>query len=91
MMGADGLRSKIMNGIAYKKVGYAEIFDRYGARFQKIVPEGKDARDEFYAAQAAAVIKVNAPEGTDVRAMLLSTDSRLRRIYIEIKKQLSSN
>ncbi|MDR0757849.1 MAG: ATP-binding protein, partial [Tannerella sp.] len=71
MMGADGLRAKIMSGINCKKVGYAEIFDRYGAKFQKIVPEGKDARDEFYAQQATAVIKVNAPAGTDVRRMLL--------------------
>jgi hypothetical protein len=91
MMGADGLRAKIMSGINCKKVGYAEIFDRYGAKFQKIVPEGKDAREEFYAIQAAAVIKANAPEGTDIRSMLLSTDSRLRRVYIELKKQLNSN
>jgi DNA transposition AAA+ family ATPase len=90
MMGADGLSEKINSGIRYKKVGYAEIFDRYGAKFQKITPEGKEERDEFYAAQAAAVIKANAPEGTDIRQMLLATDSRLRRVYIEIKKQLNS-
>ncbi|WP_315500529.1 ATP-binding protein, partial [Capnocytophaga gingivalis] len=29
MMGADGLRAKIESGIAHKKVGYAEIFDRF--------------------------------------------------------------
>ncbi|MCL2651149.1 MAG: ATP-binding protein [Candidatus Azobacteroides sp.] len=91
MMGADGLREKINNGIRHKKVGFAEIFDRYGAKFQKIVPEGKEQREEFYAAQAAAVIKANAPEGTDIRTMLLATDSRLRRVYIEIKKQLNAN
>jgi hypothetical protein len=90
MMGADGLRAKIDAGIKCKKVGYVEIFDRYGGRFQKIVPEGKDARAEFYAKQAAAVIRANAPEGTDVRGMLLSTDSRLRRVYIEIKKRLNA-
>lgn len=89
MMGADGLRERINNGIRHKKVGYAEIFDRYGARFQKITPEGKEERTEFYAAQAAAVIKANAPEGTNIREMLLATDSRLRRVYIEIKKRLS--
>jgi len=90
MMGADGLREKINSGIRYKKVGFAEIFDRYGAKFQKITPEGKDDREKFYAAQAAAVIRANAPEGTDIRTMLLATDSRLRRVYIEIKKQLSA-
>ena len=91
MMGADGLREKINNGIRHKKVGFAEIFDRYGAKFQKIVPEGKEERTEFYATQAAAVIKANAPEGTDIRQMLLATDSRLRRVYIEIKKRLNAN
>jgi hypothetical protein len=89
MMGADGLREKINSGIRHKKVGYAEIFDRYGAKFQKITPDGKEDRREFYAEQAAAVIKANAPEGTDVRTMLLATDSRLRRVYIEIKKSLN--
>ena len=90
MMGADGLSEKINSGIRYKKVGYAEIFDRYGAKFQKITPEGKEERDEFYAAQAAAVIKANATEGTDIRQILLGSEMRLRRVYIEIKKQLNS-
>jgi hypothetical protein len=91
MMGADGLRAKIQSGINCRKVGYAEIFDRYGAKFQKIVPEGAEDRKEFYMTQAAAVIKANAPEGTDARQMMLSTDSRLRRVYIEIKKRLNVN
>ncbi len=91
MMGADGLREKINRGIQCKKVGFAEIFDRYGAKFQKITPDGKEERKAFYAAQAAAVIKANAPDGTDIRQMLLATDSRLRRVYIEIKKHLNDN
>jgi DNA transposition AAA+ family ATPase len=91
MMGADGLRAKIQSGINSTIVGYAEIFDRYGAKFQKIVPIGADARKEFYAAQAAAVIQANAPEGTDIKKMLLATDSRLRRVYIEVKKQEAAN
>jgi hypothetical protein len=91
MMGADGLREKINNGIRHKKVGYAEIFDRYGAKFQKITPDGKEERTEFYTVQAAAVIKANAPEGTDIRQMLLASGNRLRRVYIEVKKQLNGN
>jgi len=90
MMGADGLREKIENGIRYKKVGFEEIFDRYGGKFQKIVPDGKEERSDFYRTQAAAVIKENAPDGTDVRQMLLATDCRLRRVYIEVKKRLNA-
>ena len=83
-MGADGIRSKITGGINCKKVGYAKIFDRYGSRFRKVTPEGKDAADEFRSLQAAMIAGANAPEGTDIRALLLSTDCNLRR-YIEIK------
>jgi hypothetical protein len=86
MMGADGLRSKIESGINCKKVGYAEIFDRYGTRFRKIVPQGVEERRAFYAEQAAAVIRANAPDGADVRKIMLSSDNRLRRVYTEIKK-----
>ena len=38
MMGADGLQAKIDRSISHKKVGYTEIFSRYGGRYQKIVP-----------------------------------------------------
>lgn len=90
MMGADGLRAKIQSGINCKKVGYAEIFDRYGAKFQKIVPDGAEERKQFYSTQAAAVIKANAPEGTDIREVLLASNSLLRRVHIEIKKRLNA-
>ncbi|MDR3327761.1 MAG: AAA family ATPase [Prevotellaceae bacterium] len=86
MIGADGLRSKIQGGIKNKRVGYAEIFDRYGARFQKIVPDGKDEQAEFYASQAAAVIKAQAKENIDVKKLMLASHNLLRRVHIEFQK-----
>lgn len=86
VMGADGLREKINRGIRNKKVGFAEIFDRLGARAQRITPDGKQEREDFFTLQAAAVIKANAPEA-DVKDMLARTDCHLRRVYIEVMKK----
>lgn len=86
MMGADGLRQKIRRAIDCKKVGYTEIFSRYGKKYQKVTPDGKEDQDTFNRTQAALVIKANAPAGTDVQKMVRSTDGSLRRIYNELSK-----
>ena len=89
MLGADGLAAKITRGINSKKVGFAEIFDRFGARYQSIVPNG-NTRGSFLDDQASAVIKVNAPQyQADAKALkelILKTESHLRRVYIELTK-----
>lgn len=93
MMGADCLRAKIERGIRNKKVGFAEIFDRLGAKAQKIVPAEKRERERFYATQAAMVVKANAPTDTPtdvVKQMILGADGHLRRVAIEIKKLAKS-
>jgi len=36
--------------------------------------------------QAHIVAKLNAPEGTDVKAIVLKTQGGLRRVYTEIEK-----
>ncbi|MEG0949708.1 MAG: ATP-binding protein, partial [Bacteroidales bacterium] len=38
MMGADGLKEKINRAIEGKKVGYTEMFSRYGERYSKVTP-----------------------------------------------------
>lgn len=86
MMGADGLKEKITRAIDCKKVGYTEIFSRYGKRYQRVTPDGIEAQNEFTIQQAALVIMANAPKGTDVQKMLKATDGSLRRIYNEISK-----
>lgn len=86
MMGADGLKEKIRRAIDNKKVGYTELFSRYGNRYQRSTPEGKDDQDNFSKTQAALIIRANAPSGTDVQKMLVKTGGSLRRIKIEISK-----
>ena len=86
MMGADGLRRKIENNILYKRVGYAEVFSRFGSRYQKITPDGQEALDEFLRGQAAIIAKVN-DETADVKAIVAKSNGSLRRVKIELKKQ----
>lgn len=62
MMGADGLKAKIESNKERKKVGYTEIFSRFGSSFQKVSPEGKEPIQEFHKLQMALVAKVNLQE-----------------------------
>ncbi|MBE9469009.1 MAG: AAA family ATPase [Bacteroidetes bacterium] len=84
MMGADGLKAKIDGNIGRKKVGYTEIFSRYGSRYQKITPEGSEANKEFAKKQTALIAKANGI--TDIQNLYAHTHGSLRRIYIELQK-----
>jgi DNA transposition AAA+ family ATPase len=85
MMGADGLRRKIENNILYRKVGYAEIFSRFGSRYQKITPDGREALEEFHNTQTAMITKVNS-DSADIKAVIARTNGSLRRLRIELRK-----
>lgn len=73
MTGADGLRAKMERAIDNKKVGYAEIFSRFGKKYGSVVPANADEREKFLAVTAAMIIKANAPEGTNINAILRRT------------------
>ena len=85
MMGADGLKAKIEGNIGRKKVGYEELFSRFGKRFLKISPDGKDAWDDFARAQVALVALANCPD-VDVKKIYHNTGGSLRRIPVELSK-----
>ena len=86
MMGADGLKEKINRSIECKKVGYTEMLSRYGDRYSKVTPDDGKEREKFLREQAHIVAKLNAPEGTDVKAIVFKTQGGLRRVYTEIEK-----
>lgn len=86
MMGADGLREKITRQKNLKKVGYTEIFDRYGNGYKKVTPDGKDALKEFYVKQIAQVSKANNAKKTPLKLYGISQGS-LRKVRHEIEKQ----
>ncbi|MDY5858147.1 MAG: ATP-binding protein [Porphyromonas sp.] len=85
MMGADGLRAKIRRNIEGEKVGYTEIFSRFGNRFNRVTPENEKERLAFELTQAMQVALANAPEGVDSKA-LAKRSGGLRRVYTEVMK-----
>ena len=90
MMGADGLRAKITRNVEGQKVGYAELFSRYGGKYSRVSPEDSQEREQFLKEQARVVAKVNAPEGADVAAIVRKSGGGLRRVYTEIEKMKRS-
>lgn len=89
MIGADGLRAKIESGIAHKKVGYAEIFDRF-FDIISLVPKGKDDREQFYARLIKDVADANAQAHKDTSLWVrqcMSENKRLRYLETLIKMQ----
>lgn len=65
MMGADGLEARMRNSINYHKVGFSELFSRFGKRYGKVVPVAGDEGNKLLNATAMMIIKANAPEGSN--------------------------
>jgi hypothetical protein len=90
MMGADGLQNKMSRSIDNRKVGYTELFSRFGKRYGKVIPVGEESK-RILETTALMIIKANAPAGSDYNKILRNTmgeDGRpsLRRIYNELAK-----
>ncbi len=86
MMGADGLKEKIRRSMDHKKVGYAELFSRYGSRYQKATPDGADEIRKFKSIQAAMIIRANTNREIDIQKLIVSSDFSMRRIQDELRK-----
>ena len=91
MMGADGLKAKIQRSIDNKKVGYTEIFSRFGRRYGTVIPLEAQEREKMTQQCAAMIIKANCTDGTDIHQVLRRTMGddnmpSLRRIYKELSK-----
>lgn len=87
MIGADGLRAKIDRGISCKKVGYAEIFDRY-SNYVKLVPTGTDDKEQFYKKLIGDVAYVNVEDKEIVGSLIatcMADNKRLRYLETLIK------
>lgn len=86
MMGADGLEQKITRQKDLKKVGYAEIFDRYGNGYKKVTPTSPEELKEFNLQQIALVSKGNNSI-IPPNQMYAKTLGSLRKVRTEIEKQ----
>lgn len=89
MLGADGLEAKMTRAINNKKVGYAEIFSRYGAQYQYVVPKDDASASLFFRHQAEVILRVNLPQfpgGDDLLKKCRSSLRRLRKEVVKIKR-----
>jgi len=84
MMGADGLRAKIERNISFQKVGYTELYRRFGEKFQQVSPIGKDDLEEFKRQQLMSVAKINGMN--NVQELYAKTNGSLTRLKIEFLK-----
>ena len=85
-MGANGLRDKIHRFIDNKKVGYEEIFSRYGSRYQRVTPGSDKETEEFMRLISALIAKANAGAGVNIQRLIAQCDNSPRRIYDELMK-----
>lgn len=102
MMGADGLEALMKRSIKHKRVGYTELFSRFGKRYGSIFRADNYTSDRELQARmtdkahileesAAMIIKANAKASANVNNVLRKTvgDDRhpsLRRIKTELCK-----
>jgi hypothetical protein len=88
MMGADGLRKKIENGISSKRVGFKEIFSRFSDEYIKIVPVADVQKQQFYINLIGDVATVNTSSQEDVNKLVtkcLKKEGTLRYLETLIK------
>lgn len=58
-LGSDGLKNMVKRGIEMKKVGFREVYSRFGSRYINVVPQGDEKREEFYRVLLHSVLSVN--------------------------------
>jgi len=59
LIGADGLKARLERGIRCKKVGFTEVFSRFGKKFSRRTPAKMDEQAELLKEMAADVLRAN--------------------------------
>jgi AAA domain len=88
MLGADGLKTKLENGFKNKKVGFAEIMDRFSDEIIKVVPTGKDDREAFFTELMTMVADANVKDKKEVPKLVrlcVKKGKKLRHLDTLIK------
>lgn len=89
MMGANGLQKKIEKQIRNRTVGFEEIFDRYGDRFQQITRTMTETEVSIFdRRQAELILRANLPKINAEKAseLIKTSANNLRRIRLEVVK-----
>ncbi|MDR0606560.1 MAG: AAA family ATPase [Bacteroidales bacterium] len=87
MMGADVLQRKIMRGIAYQKVGYPEIFTRYGSDCCRVMAQTEKELKRERDLIVAIIAKANAEPEWEIGELVRIANGSPRRLYKEIMKR----
>ncbi|PTN08070.1 hypothetical protein C8N47_111110 [Mangrovibacterium marinum] len=73
LVGADGLKKKIERGEAVRKVGFTEVFSRFGKKFTKIVPVEPEERRQFLIEMAHSLLDANGISDRNSRQDIIRT------------------
>lgn len=88
MMGADGLKKKIIQGITNEKVGYAEIFSRFADEFVRFTPKAPEDKKNFRYELLTLVAKANHNGKISTDSLVkqcMNKDATLRHLETLIK------
>lgn len=85
MMGADGLKAKVDRHIRSKKVGYAEIFSRYGKDYKKSTPADPVELAKYLREEAKKVAMANLNDKSKVNEVV-NNSKGLRQLKANIRK-----
>ena len=87
MMGAIGLRAKIDRKMAGNRIGFEEVFDRFGAKYQSCIAQKTDVERSLYRReQAEQVLAANRPGigKKEANDLINRCELSLRRLYLLI-------
>jgi len=70
MIGADALRAWIERGKRNRKVGFYEMFNRYGANYTAITPTDNRERFDFYKKLITDVVKANLKDKSKLNTIV---------------------
>lgn len=73
IVGADGLKKKIEKGEATRKVGFTEVFSRFGKKFTKIMPVEPSDRKEALIKMAHELLNSNGINDKSTRSDITRT------------------
>ena len=92
LIAADGLKAKIDRGIACKKVGFTEVFSRFGKRYSRVMPETREEKAELLRDMATGILKANGvTDQAHIRNILRTITAQgglrdMRTVYREVIK-----
>lgn len=73
MVGADALREWIDRGKKNKRVGFYEIFNRFGANYTELTPKDEKQKISFYKKLATDVVRANIKDKSKVGQVVNQT------------------